>query len=295
MNFPMNIPSQSCDAKKRSRAILPAFSLLFSFLFVGKLEAQKRLNDPSIVNQQKRMVYESWGNFTPNPKYLLGVQTNFAYATVWGMWAPSRNRDYREGPDLRPLRLGGTESERLLSLQVQQRETELVAESVDSLQQQSLLELSYHTNLVQATEPLWQLYYKEKLDPILAYPESPLHYTDWNLKSEESFEALSKNGGLGPLSEEFALLKSKFQLARESVLPRGKRILLYHACLMDLRAFERNLQHKVILSEVHGRSSLLLSKNKGFSAKSISLQFDGFSKSDKQIVTEVLNQWKNKS
>lgn len=295
MNFPMKIPNSKYAVNRRSRAILPVFSLLFSLLSVGKLEAQKRLNDPSIVNQQKRMVYESWGNFTPNPKYLLGVQTNFAYATVWGMWAPSRNRDYKEGPDLRPLRLGGTESERLLSLQVQQKETELVAKSVDSLQKQSLLELSYHTNLVEASEPLWQLYYKEKLEPIIAYPEMPTHYTDWNLKSEKSFEALSSNGGLGPLREELTLLKSKFTLARESVIPRGKRILLYHACLMDLRAFERNLQHKVLLSEVHRSSFYLLSETKGFSANGSSLKYAGFSKSDKEIVGELLNHWKNKS
>ena len=55
------------------------------------------LNDPSIVAQHKRMVFESWGDWRPYPKYLLGIQTNFAYATVWGMWAPSRNRQYKNG------------------------------------------------------------------------------------------------------------------------------------------------------------------------------------------------------
>ena len=43
----------------------------------------KRLNDPSIVAQHKRMVFQSWGDWRPYPKYLLGIQTNFAYATVW--------------------------------------------------------------------------------------------------------------------------------------------------------------------------------------------------------------------
>ncbi|MHA6697235.1 hypothetical protein [Chryseobacterium sp. A321] len=283
------------NRKYVSKKLLPVLFLVFSFLFAGKLEAQKRLNDPSIVNQQKRMVYESWGNFSPYPKYLLGVQTNFAYATVWGLWAPARNRSYKEGPDLRPLRLGGPESERLLSLKVQEKETELVATSVDSLHKQSLLDLSYHTSVIQSSEPLWQLYYKEKLEPILAYPQVPTHFTDWNLKSEKSFLTLAKNGGLSPLTEELELIKSKYRLASRSVLPRGKRILLYHACLMDLRAFERKLQHEVLLSEVHERSSFYLSESRSFSPANSSGQLEGFSKSDKQIVRELLTQWKQTS
>lgn len=291
MNFQMTVQNRKFVSKKLSLVLFLVFSLLFS----GKLEAQKRLNDPSIVNQQKRMVYESWGNFSPYPNYFLGVQTNFAYATVWGLWAPARNRAYKTGPDLRPLRLGGAESERLLSLKVQEKQTELVAKSVDSLHKQSLLDLSYHTSVIQSSEPLWQLYYKEKLEAILAYPEMPTHFTDWDLKSEKSFLALSRNGGLSPLTEELSLLKSKYRLASKSVLPRGKRILLYHACLMDLRAFERNLQYQVLLSEVHERSSFYRSENKIFSASNSSVSLEGFSKNDKQIVSGLLAQWKQTS
>ena len=62
-----------------------------------------KLNDPSIVAQHKRMTYERWGDWRPYPKYFLGIQTNFAYATVWGMWAPKRNREYKRGEDILSL------------------------------------------------------------------------------------------------------------------------------------------------------------------------------------------------
>ena len=72
--------------------LLPAiFCAIFSF---GQV---KKLNDPSIVAHQKRMVFESWGDFRPYPKYTLGIQTNFAYATVWGWLSPSKNQDYKNG------------------------------------------------------------------------------------------------------------------------------------------------------------------------------------------------------
>ena len=79
---------------------------LFQFLLItitisGQVTV-KRLNDPSIVAQHKRMVFQSWGDWRPYPKYFLGVQTNFAYATIWGMWAPKINRDYKDGEDIRP-------------------------------------------------------------------------------------------------------------------------------------------------------------------------------------------------
>lgn len=70
----------------------------------------KRLNDPAIVAQHKRMVFERWGDWRPYPKYFLGVQTNFAYATVWGWLAPSRNRDYKNGADIRPLKPSGIQN-----------------------------------------------------------------------------------------------------------------------------------------------------------------------------------------
>ena len=66
--------------------------LLFTVTMSGQVSV-KRLNDPAIVAQHKRMTFERWGDWRPYPKYFLGIQTNVAYATVWGMWAPSINRD----------------------------------------------------------------------------------------------------------------------------------------------------------------------------------------------------------
>ena len=57
----------------------------FLLLFIATSafgQSIKRLNDPSIVAQHKRMTFESWGDWRPYPKYFLGIQTNFAYATV---------------------------------------------------------------------------------------------------------------------------------------------------------------------------------------------------------------------
>ena len=92
----------------------------------------KRLNDPSIVAQHKRMTFERWGDWRPYPKYFLGIQTNFAYATVWGMWAPSRNRDYKDGPDIRPLKPTGEQNLRFAQLKFQEEEAKKIKRSFNS-------------------------------------------------------------------------------------------------------------------------------------------------------------------
>ena len=96
------------------------FFLLFLATTVFGQVSVKRLNDPAIVAQHKRMTFERWGDWRPYPKYFLGIQTNVAYATVWGMWAPKINRDYKRGDDIRPLKPTGLQNQRFAELKFQE-------------------------------------------------------------------------------------------------------------------------------------------------------------------------------
>src|SRR5690606_3673838 len=116
------------------RNLLNQLIFIPAFFFAGFSFGQvKRLNDPSIVAHNKRMVFESWGDFRPYPKYTLGVQTNFAYATVWGWLSPAKNRDYKDGADIRPLKPTGLEVQRLVELEFQRKEAEKIKIQVDTL------------------------------------------------------------------------------------------------------------------------------------------------------------------
>jgi hypothetical protein len=66
----------------------------FLLLFIATSafgQSIKKLNDPSIVAQHKRMTLKV-GEIGDLIQNIFRIQTNFAYATVWGMWAPSINR-----------------------------------------------------------------------------------------------------------------------------------------------------------------------------------------------------------
>jgi hypothetical protein len=117
--------------KTYTQKIILLFSLFFGAIPIfGQV---KILNDPSIVSHNKRMVFESWGDFRPYPKYTFGIQTNFAYATVWGWLSPSINQDYKNGSDIRPLKPTGLEIQRYVELEFQKSEAEKIKLQVDTL------------------------------------------------------------------------------------------------------------------------------------------------------------------
>jgi hypothetical protein len=87
-------------------------TIISSLLSFVKGQTIKRVKDKHIVGQEKRQVFYQWGDWQPEPKYFLGIQTNYAYAMVWGWLAPSRNRDYKGGNDIRPLGLAGLQNQR---------------------------------------------------------------------------------------------------------------------------------------------------------------------------------------
>ncbi|MDV3896591.1 hypothetical protein CMT52_19070 [Elizabethkingia anophelis] len=252
------------------------------------LPAQNRLNDEAIVSQHKRQVFESWGDWRPYGKYFLGVQTNFAYSTVWGMLSPSRNRDYKDGEDIRPLKANGIEVQRLAQVELQRQEAEKIKINVDTLYKRNMQDLAHWTSLTVDADPLWLLYYKRMLSPLNNFPDNPQNYTDWRLKDDESYQTLLSIGVIKRLQENLDLLKDKYKISRTVDMPRGKRFLMYHETLIGWRKF---------LYELNGfnnKTNLVLDYKKMLDKfrntnKEIALHRD-----DKEIVASVMQDFKHR-
>ncbi|MGV4529298.1 hypothetical protein [Ornithobacterium rhinotracheale] len=218
----------------------------------------RRLNDPSIVAQHKRMVFERWGDWRPYPKYkkALGVfwetQTNFNAAAVWGYKlygirlpeaiSPSRNRRYREGKDIRPLKADGEETKRLLKAEAMRREAEKIKISVDSIHLRTRADLAHITHFTVGADPLWLLYYKRMLKPLKEFPDNPQSNTDWGITDPNRYEHMKRTGAIEDLQEKLDLLKNKYKISRSVDMPRGKRFLMYHEILLGWRNFKQKLK-----------------------------------------------------
>ena len=267
------------------------FHSKFSLLITGLLSLNsfgqvKKLNDPSIVAHQKRMVFEGWGDFRPYPKYVLGIQTNFAYATVWGWLAPSRNREYKDGADIRPLKPTGLEVQRFAELELQRKEAENIKIAIDSLYTRNIQDFAHWTSATTEADPLWLLYYKRMLKPLNDFPSNPQNFIEWRIKDEATYQNIIITGGLANLQKEVDLLKDQYQLSRTLEMPRGKRFLMYHETLIKWRKFSnqlRGLNHK---------NSLYLDYKKLLTMSAT--QTDNLRiANDVIIVQNVMNQYKN--
>ena len=262
--------------------LLPAiFCAIFSF---GQV---KKLNDPSIVAHQKRMVFESWGDFRPYPKYFLGVQTNFAYATVWGWLSPSKNQDYKNGADIRPLKPTGLEVQRLVELEFQRAEAEKIKLQVDSLHTRNVQDLAHWTSATVEADPLWLLYYKKMLKPLNLFPENPQNYFEWQLKDDKTYQNMLANGGIVHLKKELDLLKDKYKNSRTLDMPRGKRFLMYHETLIGWRKFNQQIR------AFDQKNTLFLDYKKLLSKSKINIE-PYWEPNDVTIVQEVMIAYKNK-
>lgn len=236
--------------------------ILLSVLFSSIVFSQKRLYDPTIVTQEKRQVFESWGDWRPYPKYnFFGIQTNFNYATVWGWLAPARNKRYKNGADIRPLKVGGIETQRLAQVKLQEEETKKIKLEIDSIYKRNVQDFAHWTSETVDADPLWILYYKKMLRPLYQFPSTPLNYQQWGIKDFQTYKVLVETGKIARLQKDLDVLKDKFKLARTAPMPRGKRFLLYHECLLDFRKFKRSI------SEHKERSTLILDYKKMFERK----------------------------
>lgn len=252
--------------------------LMLSHVLFG----QKRLYDPTIVSQQKRQVFERWGDWRPYPKYFLGIQTNFSYATVWGWMAPARNRRYKNGEDIRPLKVGGIENQRLAEVKLQEEESKKIKVEIDSIYKRNVQDLAHWTPATVDADPLWILYYKRMLTPLKKFPEKPSNYRDWGFKDEETYEHLKKMGELDFLQKKLDLMKENYTIARTLSMPRGKRFLKYHKCLIEWRKF------KNLIAESEAESNWFTKWENMFSKKK-NIKYEP--KTDTEIVVSAINNY----
>lgn len=262
--------------------------IITAFSFSALKSQVKKLNDEAIVSQHKRQVYERWGDWRPYGKYVLGVQTNFAYATIWGWLSPQINQDYKDGPDVRPLKATGTEVQRLIAVEQQRQQAEQIAVEVDSIHKRNVQDFAHWTPATVEADPLWLLYYKRMLNPLNNFPNQPKSHTEWGFDDEKIYNLMVQFGEIDKLQERLDLLKEKYNQSRTLAMPRGKRFLMYHDALIEWRKLMQSI-------EAHNKKKTLILDYKNILARfKNSLHKKSILKSDSEIVMKVMEEYKHR-
>lgn len=214
-------------------------------LLAGSLNAQtiKRIKDPHIVGQEKRQVFLEWGDWQPEKKKFLGVNVNYHYTMVWGWLAPKRNRRYKDGDDIRPLSLTGLQNQRYATTLIQEDRTKRILEHANVVHDETFDEYMHISSLSVEADPLYILYYKRELSDCVRLRGSGINIFRVLGMKNETFEANQRYGILETLKIDAEKLEAKYRMAKSADMPRGKRILLYHECLKDLRKLRKYVDY----------------------------------------------------
>ena len=209
--------------------------LVFSACCLG-LESQaqvtvKKIKDPHIRAQQDRMVATKWGEFLPKAKEIFGINVNYHYTMTWSWGAPTQNRRYKNGADIRPLGPAGPQTQRMALNTILQSTSNKYKEHSDSLANTALSELYNNSGLFSDLDPLWQLYYKGELKGVLDY--SLANATAELSPNQKSY--LTETGVINWFDDEMLRMQERLNGAFDVDMDRGARVLAYHRIMMEYR------------------------------------------------------------
>lgn len=250
--------------------------LFYIILSLSPLNGQtvRKINDKHIVNQQERMVFKQWdkNKFTPK-KGFLGL--NPQYWLTWGLHPNYPKVDHR------PLSASGPQTLRMGMLLAMKESTQRYKLHSDTLRSTSLTEIYNYAPQVNSADPLWNLYYKNELSPLLEERIDHLKDFPYELKIN-----LIAKGVLDWYIQEFESLRQRLSIAQQSYLDRGSRMLSYHRILQDYQLLNTNWNAKVQYQAKY----LALAKKIHVSPNALSLHIPSIPpvQTDIQIANKIL-------
>lgn len=237
--------------------------------------AQRLISDEHITNQQQRMVFKQWDmdRFTPTPGFL-GLNPNY-----WLTWALHPNYPKT---DLRPLGPSGPQTQRIglvLAMAGTDRAYRLHS---DTLKNEAVSKAAGYSGLLSDLDPLWQLYYRKELSPLITGDNTALSGLG---EKERSY--LISSGTFEWYSGEMQSLAERLDMTRKTTLQRGERLLSYQRLLQEYRSIvagwsekKRNAWKYIALSQ---GSKAVRERNGGILGKA---------QSDIEIADRILRQSK---
>lgn len=242
--------------------------------------AQKKIKDEAIIYQEERMVYKQWDKDKFKPEFKWYNPGSYAaYALTWLLMP-----DYKNGPDLRPLRAGGEQSQRLALAAAMQVSSNYYKKEADTLRNTAITELANYSGAVSSVDPLYLLYYKKELSPLdnieaNAFKNVPANVTTY----------MAESGAYNWYLTEMNSLKERFENAKRVDIDRGQRILLYHRILLEYRKISENWKYKL------SSAQMMLAYQEKMKNKNTkgSTYFNGTNtKSEDEIMKEIMSKRK---
>ncbi|MEN0053588.1 MAG: hypothetical protein AAGC65_07955 [Mucilaginibacter sp.] len=237
---------------------------------------QMLIHDQAIINQEERMVYKQWdkSKFTPEFKWYK-PSSYYAYSLTWLL-----HLGYKNGPDLRPLRAGGEQTQRLALAAAMQVTNNYYKKEADTLRNTAIAEFANYSGTVSAADPLYILFYKKELAPLDNIVGNAFVNVPANV-----IQYMAESGAYNWYLTEMNSLKERYDNARRVDIDRGQRILLYHRIMLEHRKLADNWKYKLSMAQTMVDYQAKM-KNKNDKASDY---FNGSTKTEDEIMNQILS------
>lgn len=182
---------------------------------------QSIATDRAVAGQLKRMVYEQWNDWKPDPgTHFFGTIPNNIYGYVWWRWIyPS----YYRGEDRRPYRTNGPFVQNIASLHLQNGDDAQIQDSAEAIKQTHIATLTNMSGGVLDTP--YELYFKKKFKQLTTVE---LNYIDQlSTKNPVAYDRIIHSKVYQSYLETLDVQTSRIEANHQAFVEKGARIMAY--------------------------------------------------------------------
>lgn len=217
-------------------------SVIIAWLTFGLLtysHAQTVATDHANAGQLKRMAFERWDDWSPDPSTnWIGWPNNLLGYMFW-QWIYS---NYYRGPDRRPYRVGGGPFETNLgSLGIQNIDEKRIADSTSAINKTNLATIANMTGGILDTP--YDLFFKSKFQKLTTIEQNNISILA--TKNPKAYLKLIASKVFTDYMENLDIQSSRIEVTHNSFVDKGERILIYLDIKKQLEFSNRVLEHYI--------------------------------------------------
>jgi hypothetical protein len=190
---------------------------------------QTVVQDASNEGQLKRMVFQQWDDWQPDPGTdWFGIPNNLEGYVYW-QWL---HNDYYTGEDRRPYRSGGPFDQNYGSLALQEQDDKKISDTMKNTMETNAATLANMTG--GGLDEAWAFYFNNEFNQLLT--EIPNRLTTIEANYPAAFNGIVANEHYQDYLEYLTLTSDRLNAIHNALVDKGDRIVDYLQVAKELRS-----------------------------------------------------------
>lgn len=191
-----------------------------SMIYAANVSAQTIVQDKANTGQAKRMVFQKWDDWSPNPQTgFLGIPKNLMGFLYWRVL----HNSYYNGGDKRPYRNGGPFTQNYASLTLQEKDDQHIRDSMQKVMETNLA--TYVSMSGGTADVAWNIYFSQHFQEL--FDEIETRMITVTSRYPAAASKITSNQHYNEYIEYIELTQDRVNSIHNSFIDRGDRIVTY--------------------------------------------------------------------